>query len=162
MARQVAHDLFYLTRECAQQRPVFPELELAAEISGRYDAGVRRPMEDFVDPDEEEAWEAVRLAGEVATFVKSQLQPRGRRIGLDTKPHSQPAQLMTLPPSPAASAITAHPSSGMKRRPSPCASPRRLGLIYLDPCGMSDILMMGGRWVVVIIQREGFGYAQEE
>lgn len=46
---------------------------LAAETLGRYGADVRYPMEDFVDLGEEEAWEAVRLAGKVATFVKSQL-----------------------------------------------------------------------------------------
>ena len=67
------HDLFYLTQECAQHQPAFRQLKLAAETLGRYGAGVRYPMEDFVDPNEEEAWEAVRLAGEVATFVKSQL-----------------------------------------------------------------------------------------
>ena len=67
------HDLFHWTQECRQHQPAFSELELAAKTLGRYGAGVRYPMEDFVDPDEEEAWEAVRLAGEVATFVKSQL-----------------------------------------------------------------------------------------
>ncbi|MCZ0940794.1 MAG: hypothetical protein OXJ55_19270 [Caldilineaceae bacterium] len=39
---------------------------------GRYGAGVRYPLENFVDPDEEEAWEAIALAEEVATFVKNQ------------------------------------------------------------------------------------------
>ena len=67
------HDLFYLTQESAQHQPAFRDLKLAAETLSRHGAGVRYPMEDFVDPDEEEAWEAVRLAGEVATFVKSQL-----------------------------------------------------------------------------------------
>ena len=67
------HDLFYLTQECAKLRPIFLELELAAETLGRYGAGVRYPMENFVDPDEDEAWEAVRLAEEIATFVKSLL-----------------------------------------------------------------------------------------
>ena len=67
------HDLFYLTQECAQRQPAFSDLELAAETLGRYGAGVRYPLENFVDPDEEEAWEAIRLAEEVATFVKSQL-----------------------------------------------------------------------------------------
>lgn len=69
----LVHDLFYLTQECAQIQPAFSELELAAETLGRYGAGVRYPLENFVDPDEEEAWEAIRLAGEVATFVRSQL-----------------------------------------------------------------------------------------
>ena len=67
------HDLFYLAQECAQHQPAFRQLKLAAETLSRYGAGVRYPMEVFVDPDEEEAWEAVRLAGKVATFVKSQL-----------------------------------------------------------------------------------------
>ena len=67
------HDLFYLTQECAQRQPAFRQLELAAETLGGYGAGVRYPLENFVDPDEEEAWEAIRLAEEVATFVKSQL-----------------------------------------------------------------------------------------
>ena len=67
------HDLFYLTQECAQRQPAFRELELAAETLGRYGAAVRYPLENFVDPDEEEAWEAIRLAEKVATFVKSQL-----------------------------------------------------------------------------------------
>lgn len=67
------HDLFNLTQECAQRQPAFRQLELTADTLGRYGAGLRYPMEDFVDPDEEEVWEAVRLAGEVATFVKSQL-----------------------------------------------------------------------------------------
>ena len=67
------HDLFYLTQECTQLQPTFSDLELAAETLGRYGAGVRYPMENFVDPDEEEAWEAIRLAEQVATLVKSQL-----------------------------------------------------------------------------------------
>ena len=67
------HDLFYLTQECAQRQPAFSDLELAAETLGRYGAAVRYPLENFVDPDEEEAWEAISLAEEVATFVKSQL-----------------------------------------------------------------------------------------
>ena len=67
------HDLFYLTQECAQRQPAFSDLELAAETLGRYGAGVRYPLENFVDPDEEEACEAIKLAEEVATFVKSQL-----------------------------------------------------------------------------------------
>lgn len=66
------HDLFYLTQECAKLQPAFLELALAAETLGRYGAGVRYPMENFVDPDEKEAWEAIRLAGKVATFVKNQ------------------------------------------------------------------------------------------
>lgn len=49
------HDLFYLTQECAKLQPAFSELELAAETLGRYGAGLRYPMENFVDPDEEEA-----------------------------------------------------------------------------------------------------------
>lgn len=69
----MVHDLFYLTQECAQCQPAFSELKLAAETLGRYGAGVRYPLEIFVDPDEEEAWEAIALAEEVATFVKSQL-----------------------------------------------------------------------------------------
>ncbi len=56
------HDLYYLAQECAQRQPAFSELELAAETLGRYGAGVRYPMENFVDPDDEEAWEATKLA----------------------------------------------------------------------------------------------------
>ena len=67
------HDLFYLKQECAQRQPAFRQLKLAADTLGRYGAGVRHPLEDYVEPDEEEPWEAVRLAGEVATFVKGQL-----------------------------------------------------------------------------------------
>ena len=55
-------------------KQAFTQLEQAARILwANYGAAVRYPMENFVDPDEEEAWEAIRLAGEVATFVKSQL-----------------------------------------------------------------------------------------
>lgn len=67
------HDLFYLTQECAQCQPAFSELKMAAETLGRYGEGVRYPLEIFVDPDEEEAWEAIALAEEVATFVKNQI-----------------------------------------------------------------------------------------
>ena len=66
------HDLFYLTQECAQSQPAFSQLKLAAETLGRYGAGLRYPLENFVDPDEEEAWEAIALAEKVATFVKNQ------------------------------------------------------------------------------------------
>ncbi|MDE0142909.1 MAG: HEPN domain-containing protein [Caldilineaceae bacterium] len=66
------HDLVYLTQRCMEGKQDFTELEQAARILSKYGAGVRYPMEDFVDPDEEEAWEAIGLAGEVATFVKSQ------------------------------------------------------------------------------------------
>ncbi len=69
----LVHDLFYLTQECAQSQPAFSQVKLAAETLGRYGAGVRYPLENFVDPDEEEAWEAIALAEEVATFVKNQL-----------------------------------------------------------------------------------------
>jgi len=68
-----AYDLFNLTQECAQRQPAFRQLKLGAATLGRYGAGVRHPLKDCVDPDEEEVWKAVRLAGEVATFVKSQL-----------------------------------------------------------------------------------------
>ena len=60
-------------RNAPNVKPAFRELELAAETLCRYGAAVRYPLENFVDPDEEEAWEAIRLAEEVATFVKSQL-----------------------------------------------------------------------------------------
>ena len=66
------HDLFYLVQECAKIQPAFSELELAAETLGMYGAAVRYPTEDFVDPDEEEACEAVKLAEQVAMFVLSQ------------------------------------------------------------------------------------------
>ena len=69
----MVHDLFYLTQECAQSQPAFSQLKLAAETLGRYGAGVRYPLENFVDPDEQEAREAIALAEEVATFVKNQL-----------------------------------------------------------------------------------------
>ena len=68
----LAHDLFYLTQECAQSQSAFSQLKLAAETLGRYGAGVRYPLENFVDPDEEDAWEAIALAEKVATFVKNQ------------------------------------------------------------------------------------------
>jgi len=48
------HDLSYLTQECTQHQPAFMQLMLAAETLRRYGAGLRYPMEDFVDPDEEE------------------------------------------------------------------------------------------------------------
>jgi len=67
------HDLFNLTQECAQRQPASKQLELTADTLGRYGAGLRYPMEDFVEPDEEEPWEALKLAGEVVTFVKGQL-----------------------------------------------------------------------------------------
>lgn len=69
----LVHELFYLTQECAQNQPAFGQLKLAAETLGRYGAGVRYPLENFVDPDEEVAWEAIVLAEEVATLVKNQL-----------------------------------------------------------------------------------------
>ena len=65
------HDLVYLTQRCMERKQAFTELEQAARILSKYGAGVRYPMENFVDPDEEEAWEAIKLAEEVATFVKS-------------------------------------------------------------------------------------------
>lgn len=67
------HAFVYLTQRCMERKQAFTELEQTARILSKYGAGVRYPMENFVDPDEEEAWEAIRLAGEVATFVKSQL-----------------------------------------------------------------------------------------
>ena len=67
------HDLVYLTQRCMECEQAFTELEEAARILSRYGAAVRYPMENFVDPDEEEAWEAAKLAGKVATFVKSHL-----------------------------------------------------------------------------------------
>ncbi len=65
-------DLVYLTQRCKEREQAFTELEQAARILSKYGAGVRYPMENFVDPDEEEAWEAIKLAGKVATFVKNQ------------------------------------------------------------------------------------------
>ena len=65
-------ELFYLTQECAQRQPASRQLELTADTLGRYGAGLRYPMEDFVEPDEEEPWEALKLAGKVVTFVKGQ------------------------------------------------------------------------------------------
>ena len=67
------HDLVYLTQRCMERKQAFTQLEQAARILSKYGAAVRYPMENFVDPDEEEAWEAIRLAEKVATFVKSQL-----------------------------------------------------------------------------------------
>ena len=67
------HDLVYLTQRCMEGNQAFTELEQTARILSKYGAGVRYPMENFVDPDEEEAWEAIRLAEQVATLVKSQL-----------------------------------------------------------------------------------------
>lgn len=67
------HDLVYLTQRCMERNQAFTELEQPARILSKYGAGVRYPLENFVDPDEEEAWEAIALAEEVATFVKSQL-----------------------------------------------------------------------------------------
>jgi len=67
------HDLVYLTQRCMEGKQEFTELEQAARILSKYGAGVRYPMEDCEDPDEEEPWEATKLAGEVVTFVKGQL-----------------------------------------------------------------------------------------
>lgn len=67
------HDLVYLTQRCMESNQAFTELEQPARILSKYGAGVRYPMENFVDPDEEEAWEAIALAEEVATFVKNRL-----------------------------------------------------------------------------------------
>ena len=67
------HDLVYLTQQCVERQPAFAELELTARILSRYGAGVRYPMENFVDPDDDEAKEAVRLAESVAEFVKQSL-----------------------------------------------------------------------------------------
>ena len=69
------HDLFYLMQECANRQPAFLELEATTEILAKYGAGMRYPMEDFVSPDEDEAWEAVRLAEKVAAFVRQNMQP---------------------------------------------------------------------------------------
>ena len=52
-------------------KQAFTQLEQAARILSNYGAAVRYPMENFVDPNEEEAWEAIKLAEEVATFVKT-------------------------------------------------------------------------------------------
>ena len=67
------HDLLYLTQECAKRKPAFLEFMPTAEILGRYGAGVRYPMERFVEPDDNEALEAVRLAESVAAYVKQSL-----------------------------------------------------------------------------------------
>ena len=67
------HDLVYLTQRCMERNQAFTELERPARILSKYGAGVRYPLENFVDPDEQEAWEAIGLAERVATFVKSQL-----------------------------------------------------------------------------------------
>ena len=56
-----------------ERKQVFTGLEQAARILSQYGAAVRYPMENFVNPDKEEAWEAIKLAEKVATFVKDQL-----------------------------------------------------------------------------------------
>ena len=67
------HDLIYLVHQCEKRFPAFLELERAADILGRYGAGVRYPMESFVSPDVEEAMNAIKLAENIATFVKNNL-----------------------------------------------------------------------------------------
>ena len=67
------HDLVHLTQRCMERKQVFPELEQAARILSQYGAAVRFPMENILNPDEEEAWEAKNLAEEVATFLKNQI-----------------------------------------------------------------------------------------
>ncbi|MDE0634173.1 MAG: hypothetical protein OXH73_21910 [Caldilineaceae bacterium] len=71
--RPPEQDWFEKAEKGLEGKQAFTQLEQAARILSKFGAGVRYPMEDFVDPDEEEAWEAIRLAGEVATFVKSRL-----------------------------------------------------------------------------------------
>ena len=68
------HDLFYLMQECSYQQPAFLELEETTETLAKYGAEVRYPVEGFVSPGEDEAWEAVSLAESVAAFVKQNLQ----------------------------------------------------------------------------------------
>ena len=68
------HDLVlsHAANACATSNRPSPSWNRLHEILwAKYGAGVRYPMENFVDPDEEEAWEAIKLAEEVATFVKS-------------------------------------------------------------------------------------------
>ena len=64
-------DLFYLMQECAKRQPAFLELEETSEILAKYGAGMRYPVEGLVDPDVNEAWEAVNLAENVAVFVRN-------------------------------------------------------------------------------------------
>ena len=68
------HDLYYLMQECSKRQPAFLKLEECVEILGRYGAEICYPMEQFADPDEDEAWEAVKLAQSVAALVKQNLQ----------------------------------------------------------------------------------------
>ena len=67
------HDLLYLTQRCMERKQTFTELEQAARILSQFGAAVRYPIANFVDPDEEEAWEAKKLAEQVASFIKSKL-----------------------------------------------------------------------------------------
>ena len=67
------HDLVYLTQQCMERKMAFAEFIQAARILTRYGAGIRYPMDDFVAPDVEEAMNAIKLAENIATFVKSNL-----------------------------------------------------------------------------------------
>ena len=66
-------DLTYLVHQCANRIPAFLELERAADNLGRYGAGVRYPMENFVRPDVKEAMSAIKLAENIGTFVRNNL-----------------------------------------------------------------------------------------
>ena len=67
------HDLVYLTQQCLKRQPAFAELLQTARILMQYGAGIRYPIEDFADPSNDEAIEAIGLAESVATFVKQKL-----------------------------------------------------------------------------------------
>ena len=68
-------DLVDLTQLCMDLRPAFAELVQVAPILMRYGAEICYPIEQAEDPDEDEAWEAVRLAEKVAAFVRQNMQP---------------------------------------------------------------------------------------
>ena len=67
------HDLVYLTQLCLELKPAFVELLKTARILMQYGTEIRYPTEQYKEPHEDEAWEAIRLAESVAAFVKSHL-----------------------------------------------------------------------------------------
>ena len=64
------HDLIYLTQLCIEHEPAFEILMSTVEILGLYGTELRYPMEDLEEPDIEQAREVIRLAKQVAAYVR--------------------------------------------------------------------------------------------
>lgn len=65
-----SHDLVYLTQLCIEFEKAFEELMPTVEILNEYGTALRYPMDNSEEPDIETAKEAIRLAKQVAEYVR--------------------------------------------------------------------------------------------